>query len=163
MWWKHHDLLQYTVPSTQGSFSYLHIHRSLLRGRIMTICVVVFTIINFKFDFIFLFSHYWWLYTSLSILCIFPTIFTASLSCFFPFLLALMTHKWTCISWFQLWLCLLSIYETGITIVTSNTILLYVLRGRVGIVSKSNADPSKTFEQRNVDWLLQDTAWTSQF
>lgn len=42
-------LLQYTVPSTQGSF-YLHTehaHRSLLRVEIMTNCVV-FSIINFQ-------------------------------------------------------------------------------------------------------------------
>lgn len=47
-------LLQYTVPSTQGSF-YLHIehiNRSLLRGKMITNCVV-FAIINFQLFFYF--------------------------------------------------------------------------------------------------------------
>lgn len=42
-------LLQYTVPSTQGSFSLHteHINKSLLRGRMITNCVV-FAITNFQ-------------------------------------------------------------------------------------------------------------------
>lgn len=73
-------LLQYTVPSTQGSF-YLHtehIHRSIVRGNMITNCIV-FAIINFFFFFFSLpdlqlfasFFHY-------VVFCLPETILTAS-------------------------------------------------------------------------------------
>lgn len=94
-------LLQYTVPSPQGSF-YLHtehIHRSLLRGKIITNCVVVFTIINFRFDLIF-FNFFVVIYLSFhAVFCQQSSLLPKAV---FPFLLALMTHTWTCNSWLQL-------------------------------------------------------------
>lgn len=93
--------------------------------------------------------------------------FSNNLYCFlkllFPFLLAPMIHKWTCISWLQLWLFLLSIFETGITTVTSNTILSDTFWTDMSCVAelvlwaRAMQTCLKTSEQQNVDWLLQDT------
>lgn len=97
-----------------------HIHRSLLRGKIIRNCLVVFTITNFRFDLIFFKKKFVVIYLSFhAVFCQQSSLLPKAV---FPFLLALTTHKWTCISWLQLWLCLLSIFETGIITVKSNTI-----------------------------------------
>lgn len=101
-------LLQYTVPSTQGSFSLHteHINKSLLRGRIITNCVV-FAIINFQLFFVkFPFScSVLQLHAYLSIMLCFvylkQSLLLPTSNCF-PSLLSLTASKWTCISWLQL-------------------------------------------------------------
>lgn len=117
-----------TVPSTQGS-SYLHtehIHRSLLRGEIITNCVV-FAIIDFQL-LLFLVLQ---VYASLSMMCF--VYLTQSLLPQALFLLSPTTSMRICISCLQLWFACFVIWNWNCKVRVNRLSNRYFLQGRGGM------------------------------